>query len=125
MSRNNWNFIAIFIAVFLLAILFINESKKEFKPVGGDSFECTVTPEEPVSIDTSLNATRKEWFPIPIIQIEKNSTKEGKYAVTLENGLLFYTDKKYEMTDTICWINDAGNLKLCDENKIIDGSNLY
>jgi hypothetical protein len=125
MNKNVWNFMAIFIVIFLLAMILIENGRKELEPIGGYTAENTVIPDEQILIDTSLKKNRKEWFPIPITSIERNFTKEGKYAITLENGIFFYTNKKHKMTDTICWINDDGNLKFSDENKIIDGNNLY
>ena len=51
------------------------------------------------------------WYPLPIMKIEKNRAKPNyKYWVVLENGLGFYSNDEYSMGDTIAWINDLDSV---------------
>ena len=71
-------------------------------------------------IDTSRTKilSVKKWFPIPITSIERSNEGRGKYFIVLENGMGFYTNEHYNMTDTIFWMDESGKMvtKIPKEN---------
>lgn len=52
----------------------------------------------------------RKWFPVPITSIEKSNEGNGKYFIVLENGMGFYTNDHYNMTDTIFWMDEEGKM---------------
>jgi hypothetical protein len=61
---------------------------------------------ENIQIDTTSN----KWFGIPVVEVEKVNQKQGKYSVTLENGILFYSNKKYSIGEMGAWINNTDSI---------------
>ena len=60
--------------------------------------------------DYTADTTSSKWFGIPVIEIERVNQKEGKYSVMLENGVFFYTNKKYSIGEIGAWINDSDSV---------------
>ncbi len=69
-----------------------------------------VLKENPVDTTITMVTNQKKWFPIPIVSVEKNTGKEGKYFIVFENGMGVYYNKKYTINDTILWMDEDGNI---------------
>ncbi len=122
MTKNVWNFIAICLAIFGGLIFFIEVINHESTPM-----KDTIEVDALSQTDSFLiypEGGKEKWFPVPISSIEKIKSGKCEYMVMLENGFMFYTNKKYDLKDTICWMNTPGDLKFKSGN-IINGSNLY
>jgi hypothetical protein len=65
------------------------------------------------------NLIIKKWFPVPITSIERSKEGGSKYFIVLENGMGFYTNEHYDMTDTIFWSDEGRKMviKIPKENK--------
>jgi len=69
------------------------------------------------TLDTCLSS--EEMYPAVVvdIQIDEYYGKEKYYAVTTQNGILYYTKKKPKIGDTAMFVDDNHNIINCDMNK--------
>jgi hypothetical protein len=69
------------------------------------------------TLDTCLSS--EEMYPAVVvdIQIDEYYGKGKYYAVTTQNGILYYTKKKPKIGDTAMFVDDNHNIINCDMNK--------
>jgi len=69
------------------------------------------------TLDTCLSS--EEMYPAVVVDIQIDEYYgEGKYyAVTTQNGILYYTKKKPKIGDTAMFVDDNHNIINCDMNK--------
>ena len=69
------------------------------------------------TLDTCLSS--EEMYPAVVvdIQIDEYYGKGKYYAVTTQNGILYYTKKKPKIGDTAMYVDDNHNIINCDMNK--------
>jgi len=69
------------------------------------------------TLDTCLSS--EEMYPAIVvdIQIDEYYGKGKYYAVTTQNGILYYTKKKPKIGDTAMFVDDNHNIINCDMNK--------
>lgn len=68
-------------------------------------------------LDTCLSS--EEMYPAIVVDVTIDEYYgEGKYyAVTTQNGILYYTKKKPKIGDTAMFVDDNHNIINCDMNK--------
>ena len=69
------------------------------------------------TLDTCLSS--EEVYPAIVVDVTIDEYYgEGKYyAVTTQNGILYYTKKKPKIGDTAMYVDDNHNIINCDMNK--------
>ena len=69
------------------------------------------------TLDTCLSS--EEMYPAIVVDVTIDEYYgEGKYyAVTTQNGILYYTKKKPKIGDTTMFVDDNHNIINCDMNK--------
>ena len=69
------------------------------------------------TLDTCLSS--EEMYPAIVVDVTIDEYYgEGKYyAVTTQNGILYYTKKKPKIGDTAMFVDDNHNIINCDMNK--------
>lgn len=69
------------------------------------------------TLDTCLSS--EEMYPAIVVDVTIDEYYgEGKYyAVTTQNGILYYTKKKPKIGDTAMYVDDNHNIINCDMNK--------
>jgi hypothetical protein len=69
------------------------------------------------TLDTCLSS--EDMYPAVVvdIQIDEYYGKGKYYAVTTQNGILYYTKKKPKIGDTAMFVDDNHNIINCDMNK--------
>ncbi len=69
------------------------------------------------TLDTCLSS--EEMYPAIVVDVTIDEYYgEGKYyAVTTQNGILYYTKKKPKIGDTAMFVDDNHNIINCDINK--------
>ena len=69
------------------------------------------------TLDTCLSS--EEMYPAIVVDVTIDEYYgEGKYyAVTTQNGILYYTKKKPKIGDTATYVDDYHNIINCDMNK--------
>ena len=69
------------------------------------------------TLDTCLSS--EEMYPAIVVDVTIDEYYgEGKYyAVTTQNGILYYTKKKPKIGDTAMYVDDYHNIINCDMNK--------
>ena len=69
------------------------------------------------TLDTCLSS--EEMYPAIVVDVTIDEYYgEGKYyAVTTQNGILYYTQKKPKIGDTAMYVDDNHNIINCDMNK--------
>lgn len=69
------------------------------------------------TLDTCLSS--EEMYPAIVVDvtIDEYYGKGKYYAVTTQNGILYYTKKKPKIGDTAMYVDDNHNIINCDMNK--------
>ncbi len=69
------------------------------------------------TLDTCLSS--EEMYPAIVVDvtIDEYYGKGKYYAVTTQNGILYYTKKKPKIGDTAMFVDDNHNIINCDMNK--------
>jgi hypothetical protein len=80
-------------------------------------FEAPSCEPEFQTLDTCLSS--KKIYPAIVVDVTIDEYYgEGKYyAVTTQNGILYYTKKKPKIGDTAMYVDDYHNIINCDMNK--------
>lgn len=109
MEKNRIIVVLVLALVIIIPIIFLTSKKKEVSVA--PLTENEISGYEKSTDTTSFEfETTDKWFPVPITSIETGMDKKFKYFVTLENGMAFYTNKKYNLSDTIMWMDENGKM---------------